>query len=204
MKTLIFALLLFAGAAMADPATPTVAPKGQQLAAELDAMGVETKWLARQRVNWRTGLPTGDGEIFERGHTHCSAFVAAAAEALGVHILRPPEHSATLLANAQFAWLSGDGAAEGWRALPDGVAAQAAANAGDLVVAAYLSHRADTSGHIAIVKPAPRTASELADDGPLVIQAGTVNSAGISLRQGFAGHPAAWRDREVRFFAHAL
>ena len=29
----------------------------QSLAAELDAMGVETKWIAGERVDWRSGLP---------------------------------------------------------------------------------------------------------------------------------------------------
>lgn len=164
-------------------------------------MGVETKWRVRQHVDWRSGLPDRGGEVCENGHTHCSAF-AAAAQALDVRILRPPEHSAKLLANAQFDWLAGAG--EGWRPLADFGAAQAAANAGELVVAVYKSHRADTSGHIAIVKPASRSEAELAADGPLVIRAGTVNSDAITLREGFAGHPAAWRDREIRSYVHAL
>jgi hypothetical protein len=199
---LLLAAILAAGAAAADPAT--VSPKGRSLAERLDAMGVETKWLAGQHVHWRTGLPTEDGETYEHGHTHCSAFVAAAAMTLGVHILRPPEHSAKLLANAQFEWLGQEGAGEGWRALPDATTAQSAANAGELVVAAYESHRADKPGHIAIVRPAARSAAELAADGPMVIQAGKTNSAAISLRDGFAGHPPAWRDQEVAYYAHEI
>ncbi len=148
--------------------------------------------------------PTGGRRPRPGRHTHCSAFVAAAAEKLGAYILRPPEHSQVLLANAQYEWLGDEGRAEGWRALPDGAAAQSAANAGDLVVAAYESHRSDKPGHIAIVKPAARSAAELAADGPLVIQAGTVNSSAVSLREGFAGHPAAWRDQEVVYYAHEI
>ena len=38
--------------------------------------------------------------------THCSAFVASFSKQLGVYMLRPPDHSPTLLANAQMRWLS--------------------------------------------------------------------------------------------------
>jgi hypothetical protein len=202
IAALLLAAFLVTGPATADPLA--VSPKGHWLAQQLDAMGVESKWIAGAHVDWRTGLPDGRPEISPGRHTHCSAFVAAAALTLGVHILRPPEHSAKLLANAQFEWLGEEGASEGWRALPDAEAAQSAANAGDLVVAAYESHRPDKPGHIAIVKPAARNAEELAADGPLVIQAGSTNSSAIGLREGFAGHPAAWRDQEVEFYAHKI
>ena len=198
------AAIFSAGLAIADPATETVSPKGRWLAKRLDAMGVETKWIAGARIDWRTGLPDGRPEWRAGRHTHCSAFVAAAAAAVGVYILRPPEHSQILLANAQYEWLGEEGAAEGWRALPGGRAAQAAANAGELVVASYESHWSDKPGHIAIVKPATRERDELDADGPLVIQAGTVNSGAIGLKEGFAGHPAAWRDHEVKYYAHAI
>jgi hypothetical protein len=205
MRTAVFgAALIFAGAAFADPAAQTVSPQGRWLAEKLGAMGVETKWIAGSHIDWRSGLPDGRPELSAGRHTHCSAFVAAAAEALGVYILRPPEHGQILLANAQFEWLGEVGAARGWRELPGGDAAQGAANAGDLVVAAYESHRPDKPGHIAIVKPAARSAAELAADGPLVIQAATVNSSAISLRAGFAGHPSAWGEQEVRYYAHPI
>jgi hypothetical protein len=206
MRNLFFAAALLAAVsgAVADPSTATVSAKGQSLAAELDTMGVETKWIAGERVDWRTGLPNGKPLTRPGRHTHCSAFVAAAAEKLGVYILRPPEHSAVLLANAQNAWLREDGASQGWRELPSSEAAQAAANEGELVVASYLSRYSDTPGHIAIVRPAARSAAEIAADGPLVIQAGTVNSAAISLREGFAGHPRALRGRGLSYFAHEI
>ena len=206
MKNLLLAAALLAAVsgAVAEPVTATVSVKGQSLAAELDTMGVETKWIAGERVDWRTGLPNGKPLTRPGRHTHCSAFVAAAAEKVGVYILRPPEHSAVLLANAQNAWLREDGAAKGWRELPNAEAAQAAANEGELVVASYLSRRPDTPGHIAIVRPAARSAEEIAADGPLVIQAGTVNSAAISLREGFAGHPRAWRGHGLSYFAHEI
>ena len=205
--SILLAAALFAaatGAAFAGSSPDAVSPKGRWLADQLDSMGVETKWIAGQRIDWRTGLPNDKPLTRPGRHTHCSAFVAAAAAKLGVYILRPPEHSQLLLANAQNQWLAEEGEAGGWRRLPDGEAAQAAANQGELVVASYLSHRPDTPGHIAVVKPAARSADEIATSGPLVIQAGTFNSAAISLRAGFAGHPAAWEKQEARFYAHAV
>jgi hypothetical protein len=206
MRTLILAAALAAAVsgAVAGPSTETVSAKGQSLAAELDSMGVETKWIAGERIDWRSGLPNGKPLTRPGRHTHCSAFVAAAAEKVGVYILRPPQHSSVLLANAQNAWLHEDGADKGWRELPDANAAQAAANDGELVVASYLSRRPDTPGHIAIVRPAARSAAEIAADGPLVIQAGTVNSNAISLREGFAGHPRALRGQGLSYFAHEI
>ena len=163
----------------------------------LDAMGVESKWIAGEHVYWDTGLPTGVPETSPGKHTHCSAFVAAAAKNLGVYILRPPGHGQKLLANAQNEWLAEEGAARGWVRLADADQAQAAANRGQLVVASYHNHHDDRPGHIAIVRPGEKTAEQIA-----VIQAGSVNKTSISLRDGFAGHPAAWRDREIVYYAH--
>ena len=44
----------------------------------------------------------------------------------------------------------------------------------------------------------------MAAEGPDVIQAGSVNKTSISLRDGFAGHPAAWRDHEIVYYAHEV
>jgi len=83
------ALIAFAGLARAADA---VTPQAQANVKVLDEMGVESKWLAGERVHWDTGLPTGVPETSPGKHTHCSAFVAAAAKNLGIYILRPPEH----------------------------------------------------------------------------------------------------------------
>jgi len=110
---------------------------GQRLAQKLDSFEVEKHWPAGVHINWETGDPTGKPEKTPGKHTHCSAFVASAAKQLGIYILRPPEHGQMLLANAQNEWLSSEGAANGWRHLNDGAAAQDAANHGILVVATY-------------------------------------------------------------------
>jgi hypothetical protein len=194
-----FVLVVFAGAARA---ADTVTPQAQAMIKVLDAMGVESKWIAGEHVYWDTGLPTGVPETSPGKHTHCSAFVAAAAKNLGVYILRPPQHGQMLLANAQNEWLAADGAANGWIKLADAGEAQAAANRGLLVVASYHNHHDDRPGHIAIVRPGNKTVEQIAAEGPDVIQAGAMNKTSISLKDGFAGHPAAWRDHEIVYYAH--
>jgi len=192
-------LVVFAGAARS---ADTITTQAQAMMKVLDAMGVESKWIAGEHVYWDTGLPTGVPETSPGKHTHCSAFVAAAAKNLGVYILRPPEHGQKLLANAQNEWLAEEGAARGWVKLADADQAQAAANRGQLVVTSYHNHHDDRPGHIAIVRPGNKTAEQIAAEGPDVIQAGAVNKTSISLRDAFAGHPAAWRDHEIVYYAH--
>jgi len=199
----VLAALAVGGAAPAADDS-VVAPQAQQIVRVLDAMGVETKWIAGEHVYWESGLPTGVTETSPGKHTHCSAFVAAAAKKLGVYILRPPEHGQKLLANAQSEWLAEEGAAHGWRKLGSANEAQAAANRGLLVVASYRNHHDDRPGHIAIVRPGTKTAEQIAADGPDVIQAGAINATSITIKAGFAGHPAAWRDNEIAYYAHEV
>jgi hypothetical protein len=211
VRTAIYAALAVIVAILPIGATAPVAaleiaitPAGQALARELDKMGVESKWPAGVHVDWETGIPDGKPVNDQGRHTHCSAFVASTAKHLGIYILRPPEHSAKLLANAQSEWLSSDGAAEGWHLLGSAAEAQDAANHGELVVASYRSHRDDKPGHIAIVRPSQKDQRALATEGPDVIQAGSVNKSRISVREGFSGHPAAWNEDEIDYYAHAL
>ncbi len=196
------AVLTFTAAAC--PEENAVTLQAQQIVRELDSMGVETKWIAGEHIYWENGLPTGVPETSPGKHTHCSAFVASAAKKLGVYILRPPEHGQKLLANAQNEWLAEEGPAHGWRKLADAAEAQAAANRGLLVIASYHNHHDDKSGHIAIVRPGNKTAEQIAAEGPDVIQAGSVNATSISIKTGFAGHPAAWRDNEIAYYAHEV
>lgn len=182
----------------------TMAPLARKLSQFYDRLDVELHWIAGQHIDWETGDPDGRPAGPRGRHTHCSAFVAAAAERLGIYILRPPEHGQRLLANAQNEWLSGTSRSEGWTMIGDAVAAQLAANQGLFVVASYHNRRDDLPGHIAIVRPSLKPNAVVAEEGPDVIQAGTRNSTMISLRAGFAGHPHAWGDSEVDYYAHAV
>jgi hypothetical protein len=193
--------LLMLCASLATHAAP-VSLAAQRMVETVDALDVEHHWPAGVHVNWETGEPDGREERALGKHTHCSAFVAAAAKRLNIYILRPPEHGQILLANAQFEWLANEGAAQGWRAVSGPVAAQEAANAGRLVVAAYRNHQDDKPGHIAIVRPTDKSDAAVRAEGPQITQAGGTNYRSISLQTGFSGHPAAWGRGEVRYYSH--
>ena len=198
--TLALALCSASLPAVADELTPSA----RKLAAFYDRLDVEDRWIAGQHVDWQTGEPDGVAETVPGRHTHCSAFVAAVAERLGIYILRPPKHGQVLLANAQSEWLPAAGQGQGWHPLDGPFAAQKAANWGLFVVASYHNRNDDRPGHIAIVRPSRKPAEAVAEEGPDVIQAGTRNSTLVSLRHGFEGHPHAWDDNEVAYFAHVV
>ncbi|WP_156876864.1 hypothetical protein [Paludibacterium yongneupense] len=205
MRLALIGVCSWLGVASAAPAAPlpAVTPQGHELDRILDGFDLDTLWQAGSRVNWATGVALGPSH--RPGGTHCSAFAAAAAQRLGVYLLRPPAHSAVLLANAQYDWLGGDaGRAAGWREVDGALAAQEAANLGSLVVAVYRNHHNDHPGHIAIVRPAELDDTRVARVGPDVIQAGRNNYRRVALAQGFLWHPAAWRRHEVRFFSHPV
>jgi hypothetical protein len=181
-----------------------ITPEARRMAAIVDGLDVEHHWPAGIHVKWDTGVPDGRPETAIGKHTHCSAFVAAAALRLGIYILRPPEHPQLLLANAQYEWLADQGRQHGWRPLRDAAEAQSLANHGSLVVATYRNHSDDKPGHIAIVRPSEKGVSAIQIEGPQITQAGGTNYRSTTLRQGFAGHPAAWSRGEVRYYAHEI
>jgi len=189
----------------ASEVLPGVLPAGRELARNLDALKVESLWLrGRHPVDWRTGRATGP-DRFERARTRCSQFAAAACMRFGVYLLRPPQHSPYLLANAQSTWLhSVDGGQAGWEPLSGGLEAQALANQGWLVVATYRNPDPARPGHIALVRPEIRTAEEIRADGPAITQAGRENFRRTTLARGFQNHPGAFENDEIRFFAHPM
>lgn len=202
MGRLLAAGLLFCGlqTVMANP----LSPNAERLAQTIDSLDVENHWPAGEQVHWESGIPDGRPENGTGKHTHCSAFVAAAAKRIGVYILRPPDHNQILLANAQYDWLESEGQAQGWKQLRDGIEAQRFANQGWFVVATYKNHHEDKPGHIAIVRPNDKDIGVLREEGPQITQAGAINYRSVSLREGFRGHPAAWRKQEVRYYAHTV
>jgi len=207
----LLALLIFsspgvqARRAPAPGALGEVSAAGRELAWRLDGLRVESRWLpSRHPIDWRTGRITGP-ERFERPRTRCSQFAAAACRRLGVYLLRPPQHSPVLLANAQFTWLSSPSARrQGWEPLAGGVEAQARANRGWLVVASYRNPDPKRPGHIALVRPEERSVGALQAEGPAITQAGRQNFRRTSLAVGFRNHPGAFERGEIRFFAHPV
>jgi hypothetical protein len=184
-----------------------VTAAGDRLTVFLDGTGVDHLWLHGFKVDWETGTAIStwsDG----RPHTHCSAFVASIAMRLGIYVLRPPQHSQVLLANAQMGWLrSPEAVAMGWQPLPEVTLAQIRANLGELVLAVFENPDANRPGHIAIVRPSEIDAAALLANGPFVTQAGSHNALSVPLAEGFANHKGAWLaggTGSVRFFARAV
>jgi hypothetical protein len=201
-------LLLSANDAPASPHLPCcgeVTPAGQRLVEFLDGMNVESLWIAHEHVNWETGEPDrGAADEGSGNHTHCSAFAAAAANRLGVYILRPPEHGQILLANAQAKWLASEQAEnQGWHRLDGARAAEEQANRGNLVVVVFANPDQHEPGHVAIVRPSEKSAEALERNGPDIIQAGNHNHTRTIVRIGFENHPGAWPDG-VRYYMHLL
>lgn len=188
--------------------------QGVALRAFLDGMAVDRYWLrSNERILWSTGEPkeVQNGRILpplSKDETHCSAFVAAAAQRLGVYILRPPDHSHILLANAQYEWLAGpQGRAAGWQPVTDAVQTQRLANEGKFVVAVVRSHNPKLAGHIAVVAPCVKSEAQVKQLGPQICQAGFDNFPSAPLARGFERHPGAWSSDgtgSVRFYFHQL
>jgi hypothetical protein len=193
----------------------TISEGGERLRVFLDGTHVETRWIADYHVIWQTGQRNGPAQGDPAHHTHCSAYVAAAALYLDIYILRPPHHGQLHLANAQVSWFQGAGsdsgptaAESGWRAL--GASGKAsvfndaitAANAGKLVVAGYFQPLVGTqvegTGHIVVVRPQESFPS---DEGPQVVTAGVRNFKSASMKFAFGDHPLAWPDG-IQLFVH--
>lgn len=207
-RRMLMAILAAAPArAVAFACCGPITAAGARLATFLDSTGVDHLWLPGFKVNWETGTAISAWED-GRPRTHCSAFVASAAMRLGIYVLRPPEHSPILLANAQMGWLRRpEAASTGWQPLFDATTAQTRANLGDLVLAAFESPDPHKPGHIAIVRPSDIDTAALLADGPFVIQAGGHNALSVPLARGFANHKGAWLfggGGSVRFFAHTV
>jgi len=126
----------------------------QALSVFLDSLQVEQYWENSKSVNWLTGAAGGSGPNMTIGTaSHCSAFAAAAADVLGVYLLRPPEASDLNLANNQAVWLATN-QSSGWYAIPLSTDAQHIANVGSLVVASLKEESG--SGHIAVLRPSTK------------------------------------------------
>lgn len=193
--------------AAAQPCCGPITPEGERLAHVLDDSGVMQRWQAGWHVDWRTGEKDRTAPGGPEAATHCSAFVAAMAEQLGVYVLRPPQHRQELLANAQMRWLRDQGAAHGWRPIVSYVQAQQSANRGDLVLEAFKNPDPHKPGHIAIVRPSDKPSAELDRDGPQETQAGEQNALSITTAAGFRRHPGAWLPNgagRLRYYAHAV
>ena len=203
----VLALSVLTGSAHATPCCGAITPAGERLAHILDDSDVSHRWLAGWHVDWRTGVKDRTEPGGPEAKTHCSAFAAAMADRLRIYVLRPPQHSQGLLANAQMRWMRDHGAEHGWRALGSYVEAQAAANRGELVLEAFENPDRHKPGHIAIVRPSDQTRAELDRDGPQETQAGEQNAVSTTTATGFRHHRGAWQPMgtgALRYYAHVV
>lgn len=203
-KALLYTVAVLLACGLQLSAASEITPAGQRLGQTLDSMHVDQFWLAGKQVDWRSGKPNGKVYAMPNGHTHCSAFAAAAAERLGVYLLHPPEHSSVLLANAQQDWLRGAGASQGWFAVDSPLKAQELANEGKLVVVTCKNPDPKRPGHIAIVRPSKKDDARILAEGPEIIQAGLHNYIDTTAKEGFKNHPGAFEKRELLYFSHAI
>ncbi len=204
MKLPVFLVAILCAVPAICFALEPISPAAERLGKFYDSLRVEELWIAGAIVDWRTGLPTGK-EIKDDGkHTHCSQFAASACERLGVYLLRPPEHSVVLLANAQYDWLAEKGREQGWVPVATGVEAQDRANRGEVVVAVYKNRDPKKSGHIVLIRPGTRTEEEIVRQGPDIIQAGGTNYRLGNLKKGFGNHRKAFANGEIKFYAHPV
>ena len=198
---------LFAALGVRAQDTLYASASGERLRSYYRSLDVEHLWLRGYPVDWETGQPRTAGVYYEKGHSHCSAFAAAACKRLGIYILRPPAHAAKLLANAQFDWLAGDeGRKAGWRPIPDAsvadafLEAQRDADNGEVVVAVCRNPDPAKPGHIALVLPATVPAADVVRNGPMVVQAGKENYDSTSMLVGFKSHIHGAYHNEVKFY----
>jgi len=189
--------------ARAQPCCGLITAEGQRLTSFLDNSGVDHLWTAGWHVDWKTGEIDKPEPGGPEAKTHCSDFVAAMADRLGVYILRPPEHPQLLLANAQMRWLVRDGAGSGWQPVAGPVEAQGLANEGMLVVAAYENPDPHQPGHIAIIRPSLKTLDELQQEGPQETQAGAINALSTTMAIGFR-HEWERGAGPIRYYAHSV
>jgi hypothetical protein len=68
------------GVAYARGDTAPITANAVRVAGAIDSLDVETHWPADVHVTWETGIPDGRPDGSTGKHTHCSAFVAAAAK----------------------------------------------------------------------------------------------------------------------------
>ena len=182
----------------------TISPEGKKLARLLDSMDIEHLWLAGEYVRWRTGKTIEKPVNDDKPHTHCSAFVAAVGMKTSIYILRPPQHKASYLANAQYDWLQKEGRMEGWNPASSMTEAQRRANQGELVVAVYKENDSKKHGHIALVRPDEKSEDAVRKEGPQIIQAGLTNFNSATLKEGFRHHKGAWKYHLILFFSHKV
>jgi hypothetical protein len=154
-------------------ATLRLSVGGERLRSFLRATNVQNLWLPYARVDWRTGVRSEATEGPPQPQTHCSAYVAAVAERLGVRMLNADTapNGAMNLSKSQARAIERSGE---WLRAHGAVDAQERANAGALVLGCFSP--AKGVGHIFVVTPRERVLEDVLAAGVALTQAGFVNA----------------------------
>lgn len=168
--------------------------EGKKLGIFLDDLQVSKKWLPKMYIDWFSGEQINEINPQNSFHSHCSAFVSSVCSRLKIPIIGPEFNVPTEgLANVQYQWLNDYGKIFGWTEIIHQnyiikqTYAQVYANKGHIVIVCYYNTNDKNRGHIAIIKPCQITPIELLTYGPLVCQAGKINSSSIYLNKAFYG-----------------
>jgi hypothetical protein len=165
-------------AARHKPCCSEINAVGQRLASQLEAMDVESLWLAHQHVDWETGEADRGGEYEGPGqHNLCSATAGQRA--------------------------GSEAQERGWQEIAGAQRAQEMANSGNLVLVVCANQDPHEPGHVAIVRHSEKSAEALQRNGHQVLQSGTHNHNSTTVRIGASNHPDAW-PLGVRYFVHQL
>jgi hypothetical protein len=214
-KRELIKLLVLAGLTGVSPARAdvgVVTPNGQQLANYLNSFQVQN-WWPPIPVNWQTGspnTPTPPSPNTTLTGTHCSCFTTAAANPLGIYILRPPIYPDGWhdMANYQDLWYKTNyETSYGWIVITNSptnmIVAQDLANQGNLVIACYLNPDINDSGHTAVIFPYSNTVANINAVGPEECQAGAYNYNLTNVMTGFNQHPGAFPS-SIDYFYHPV
>lgn len=197
IKSNIVAILLFVCSAPIQAFPITRA--GEALSSYLDSLNIMHKWQPGVHVDWLSGEPDNKTGVTT---SHCSTFAAAAMARMNVYLLRPPQHSEYLLANAQYNWLINESKQQGWFAIENGLKAQEWANQGYAVIVAVKNPNSKRPGHIAVVRPSTKPDDNIINEGPDITQAGLENYQRSSVLQGFIHHIKSAQDSSLIYYGH--
>lgn len=142
---------------------------------------LDSQWSAGYNVECGTGAARPDKSTTVKT-SHCSCFIYALCDTLGLYIPAPPEFQQFHLADRQLDWLgSGDGIKHGWTKIDEAVpnnyiSAQKKANAGHIVIAG-MTQDDRVNGHVGVVRPYRNVDYDvIARRGPIVMASSSPNT----------------------------
>ncbi|MCW3124273.1 MAG: hypothetical protein JWQ38_3765 [Flavipsychrobacter sp.] len=203
LRALIRCCILILCSCYASAQTLVVDSNGEKLRQFYLSLDVSHLWLKGHDIDWETGLPNGGFA----NKTYCTKFVAATCKRLNIYTQRPSGPGHSFSANTLYDWMSTKEAQKkGWVRIEAGSlismysAAQQYANGGKVVVVLYKDKSGNTPGHSALVRPAIIGYDDLVNVGPVLMQAGNINSDSVRLTKTFGKAVKNFPDENILFY----